>query len=874
MGRNYVIRITEDLQSFSSDLNGNNGRCGGWAGAQLIGSSPGKGFPKMENKAFYIKYLTNQPVKVETHIDTQRALRDFPLTDVGDLISAYRPNSLLANTPLELLTLHLPEDAARSALSEEFFASADKTNTTLDPGCPLSTLGSLGTKSKEPLIIKSRNGAGQGIVHGLTVGNEMEVDIITPEEAVSNIVQSIRLDDENKNIFSAQESMENINLNDSILNLEIKSLDGVPNLLYSEEFYPHEKEIGIEMPIDRLANIVRKVIVLIGVSGCGKTRTCYDLCREYWGLYFDCTVDLDFATMIDELEVKRPRFKTEESQQIFEEGSKRLIKCLLAARLLVLQTLYQRNPNLKSFEWLCIQRSRRSQELFSRIFTALCQLPWSVSSVIYQKLKDGVPKPVRVIFDESQHTLDLLKFDYRSTSSNQQCIKANGHFAFPRPFFSFLSRIVIKSGFNSIWCGTQMRIRSMDLIYSAAGLKPEEIYIFTDFSFLEPTHIFKLLCKWLKVEVSNNVALFEEISNVLQGRPRFFTSFLHKLINSSDINNCFRSYVNEMTTNFDSSLSSSSPYFFWQQRIDWSIQPIEKTSTYSFETRLVSDTLIKLCLSFLFGNGSSIVYSPDLDLVSTSLVMVAKKSNEWHAKMSEPIVLSAGLNYLADVNAQILMEYFANRLFLPLGPPNMTPQERGHMMEFVIALRFIQGWWLEANLQQYLPKWAKNLNIQKPLGVIDCRSKESSVNMFVQQLRNSNYPWVIFPSVNAGPDLRYSIFCCYIKTTSTPKSQSTIYVDAEECRKNVETMNPANWYSSQKSVQEDCLPAINNGQQFIHIRFELPYTAQSMKDNFINEQKGNDYFICVNLDSPFAQDFFGDSFVKKYREFVSRLLGT
>jgi hypothetical protein len=41
----------------------------------------------MENKPFYIKYLDNQPVKVETHIDSQRRRRDFPLTDVGDLIA-------------------------------------------------------------------------------------------------------------------------------------------------------------------------------------------------------------------------------------------------------------------------------------------------------------------------------------------------------------------------------------------------------------------------------------------------------------------------------------------------------------------------------------------------------------------------------------------------------------------------------------------------------------------------------------------------------------------------------------------------------------------------------------------------------------------
>jgi hypothetical protein len=463
------------------------------------------------------------------------------------------------------------------------------------------------------------------------------------------------------------------------------------------------------------------------------------------------------------------------------------MQCLFVTRLLVLQNLYQRNPNLECFEWLCIQRSRSSQNQFSGIFSEVCKLPWSVSSVIYHQLKQEVPKNVRVIFDESQRMFDLLKRDYRSPRSHQQGIKANGDFAFPQSFFSFLSRFIINSGFNSIWCGTQMRIRCFDLMHYSAGLKPEEIYIFTDFNFLESTHIFKLLCKWLKrVEVSKNVAHFEEISNILQGRPRFFTSFLHKLIVSSDINNCFCRYVEDMTTNYDSALSNSSPYYFWEQRIDWTIQPIEK-NTHAFETRLVSDTLMKLCLSFLFGNSSSIVYSPNLDLVSTGLVMVTKKPFDWYATMAEPIVLSAGLNYFADVNNEKLMEYFAKQLFSPLGQPNLSPQERGHVMEFVIALRFIQGWWLESKLKSYLPQWARDLYINKPLGVIGCRSNESNVNMFVQQLRNANYPWVIFPSANAVPDMRYSIFCCYVKTTSTPNSQSTIYVDVDQCKKNIGT---------------------------------------------------------------------------------------
>jgi hypothetical protein len=320
-----------------------------------------------------------------------------------------------------------------------------------------------------------------------SVGNEMEVDI-TPEDAVSKLVKLISFNDENKTIFSAQDSMKDIDLKDSILKLNIKSLNGVPNLLYSEEIYDHEKEIGIEMPIDRLVKIDRNVIVLIGVSGCGKTRTCYDLCRKDWGLYFDCTVDIDFVAMIKQLSANTPVTKSDETQIVFERLSEKLIECLIAARLLVLKTLNQRNRNLECFEWLCIQRSRRSQIMFSQIFTQLSLLPWSVSSVIYQQLKEGAPKTV-VIFDESQHALNLLRLDYRSTSSNQQDIDASGHFVFPRSFFSFLSRIVIDSGLKSIWCGTQMRIRSMDLIYSAAGLKPEEIYIFTDFNFLEPNHI-------------------------------------------------------------------------------------------------------------------------------------------------------------------------------------------------------------------------------------------------------------------------------------------------------------------------------------------------------------------------------------------------
>ena len=261
------------------------------------------------------------------------------------------------------------------------------------------------------------------------------------------------------------------------------------------------------------------------------------------------------------------------------------------------------------------------------------------------------------------------------------------------------------------------------------------------------------------------------------------------------------------------------------------------------------------------------MYSETLDLVPTCLVMVKKSSENWNASMAEPIILSAGLNYLADQRPQLLINFFASKLFSPIYAPNLTPQERGHTMELVIALRFMQGWWLEPELKKYLPDWVNELKIPKPIGVMDCRKKEPVVNPFVQQLNDSNYPYLLFPSAVAGPDLRYSIFCCYIKTSSTSTYSNTVHVRKSECDKNISTMHPSNWYKSKNSVKL----GISSEQKFIHMRFELPDTAPSLKDSFISKETVDGYVICVNLESGFARDFFGKSFVDQYGEFVSKL---
>ena len=116
----------------------------------------------MNNIEFFIKYLNNQPVVINTHINNERtALRAFPIETVAHLIAAYFPET--PPNEIALYTLHLPDGVTRAALQQDCFAATDSTGTTLRPGLPLTQLNGIGSDDVNPLIIKSTKDAGQGI---------------------------------------------------------------------------------------------------------------------------------------------------------------------------------------------------------------------------------------------------------------------------------------------------------------------------------------------------------------------------------------------------------------------------------------------------------------------------------------------------------------------------------------------------------------------------------------------------------------------------------------------------------------------------------------------------------------------------------------
>jgi hypothetical protein len=134
----------------------------------------------MANKVFYIQYLANSVVKVETHFkgedERQRPLADIsffkvqfvPLATLVSnktstfhicIIAAYKSKvvPLLDNCSLAHLFLKLPVGNDRSGVSKDCFWSEDEDDTTLHPRCPLSALLTLGSLFKQPLVLELNN---------------------------------------------------------------------------------------------------------------------------------------------------------------------------------------------------------------------------------------------------------------------------------------------------------------------------------------------------------------------------------------------------------------------------------------------------------------------------------------------------------------------------------------------------------------------------------------------------------------------------------------------------------------------------------------------------------------------------------------------
>jgi hypothetical protein len=660
--------------------------------------------------------------------------------------------------------------------------------------------------------------------------------------------------------------------NEKALIISIPTLNGSPELLFCEQLCEALQELGVVMPVDRLLDASGKLFhdttVMIGVSGCGKTKTCFDICSRVFAIYFDCSSDQDFLQACNILNLSKPTIHSLETQELFEDFSRHQLLSLIAARLLVLKNLPHTTPR----QWLLIQRSGRTRAFFDKVYLEISKLTPKDLFKLVQGLRHDID-PL-LIFDEAQCLLDELPTSYRSLKDKSI---VDGKIQSPRSLFSFMTSTITKLNFNSILAGTHMRISSIEAVHSAAFGKTTTIKVFTDFNYLLADHIGYLAKICFSSEVVNNSELLERMKYFLQGRPRIFAHFLKKVFLLEQeqlasesitrfISSCLDKYICSLTTKQPLDHTTEfSPYHFWSQRARVSITDFDQPLPLLGKDRIVFDLLVKLCLYHLFQDEEGFYLVDDIDLVSTSLVMILYNETGWYCKIAEPIIIYAGLNFLKDSSTMALSNYFARALFSPLKATlGLSPQDRGHLMELFIVLRTLQSWWLEERIQPFLPQWVKDASIPQPAGVLDQRNS-SDTPLLLQMLRESDFPFICLPPRHAGPDILFSIFAIHVRTTW--KLSKSVHVSKQECDSNGVHCDSHSWYSSAPKIHQECLQALQsrNGD-FFHLRIELPYPHPSVDLH----SEGNS--LHINLGNlTLAEAFFGRYFVQKYLNFLEHM---
>ena len=318
------------------------------------------------------------------------------------------------------------------------------------------------------------------------------------------------------------------------------SVVGISPCLVSDRIMEDVRMIDPKMlvPVDQVEVLLEsgRCVALIGVSGCGKTRTCFDLCRSgrWYGLYFDWSSHMDLAYFKKELEWITTKYRIQDYDK-FVERSETVIKKILICRLLVLQLLIFKNGGTYSQkQFLLLQQWATTREnlfvLIARVLTRNQETHDidAINQLYRDLLAWSRMHKICCIFDEAQVMFTCQKDCYSSCTNKSKA--EDGAFVEPRSFLILTALFVLREKIRTVWSGTHLRLGDVSRLASAAGDKPEQSpRVFKDFNFLTPHVIKQLLDKWLRTD---SEPLKMSISRKLAGRPRFLCSFIEKMHDS------------------------------------------------------------------------------------------------------------------------------------------------------------------------------------------------------------------------------------------------------------------------------------------------------------------------------------------------------
>lgn len=254
------------------------------------------------------------------------------------------------------------------------------------------------------------------------------------------------------------------------------------------------------------------LVVLLGVSGAGKTRTAYDIAKEQYIVYFEATTihSGDLTAAIKkmkevELLIPLPKDTTQiaASRDTFEARCELIIHRLILARVLTLLLLYGSGKVTLPSNWLLAQLNgggTMSANIFNKLGDLIQgnQLSLVLGGAL-EIFKSLFGLKLAVITDEAHLLLNELQGAFRRPSyrryssaevySPNKGVKSSQS----RPFLSFWLTSLCALPVLPIVCGTALRLRDLELIRSAAGRTDKLPIVVKDFPYLDQCKVEAIL---------------------------------------------------------------------------------------------------------------------------------------------------------------------------------------------------------------------------------------------------------------------------------------------------------------------------------------------------------------------------------------------
>jgi DNA-directed RNA polymerase subunit F len=291
-------------------------------------------------------------------------------------------------------------------------------------------------------------------------------------------------------------------------------------------------EQGLSKPLDDILKDIEKnnkkskqnYYFLLGVSGCGKTKTIFDVAKIYYTLIFDFTPELmEDVTKTMELIENLVYLNVDP-----EFDCRLVVRRLYLSRLLILVYFLKKNIIKSPEQWLCWQYSAKISEFTNPLIEQLSQYDLIEMDQIQDHIKKWIrldlQKKIVIAMDEANILVELHQNKFHDSKG----------ISFLRPLSTLMIRSFSRLQFPFIISGTHMKIMDKDSISSAVLKDYFDNYIqINGFRCNNSDDALKLINRFMKLDQNQN-RIFEKNIELFLGRSRIISNFLIHLMNSNE----------------------------------------------------------------------------------------------------------------------------------------------------------------------------------------------------------------------------------------------------------------------------------------------------------------------------------------------------